>query len=96
MSEDNNSVDETIETPKKKRAPRKKVEVLTECRVLKSFKLATGPAIRKFNRNADGQYITHKVETKAGAIRHERTINVIELNLDDMKVALKLKAVEVI
>ena len=98
MTEDNNSINETIETVETpvKKTRKKKVEILTECRVLKGFRLSHGPVVRKFNKNADGQYITHKVETKSGAIRHERTINIISLNLDDMKEALKLKAVEVV
>ena len=99
MSEDNNSIDETIETEEVKAAPKKrkrKVEILTECRVLKSFRLSEGPIVRRFNKNGDGKYFTHKIETKSGAIRHERTVNVVELNLDDMKAALRLKAVEVV
>ena len=98
MTEDNNSIAETIETVETpvKKTRKKKVEILTECRVLKGYRLAEGPIVRKYNKNADGQYITHKVETKSGAIRNERTINIVNLNLDDMKAALKLKAVEVV
>ena len=81
-------------TPKK--AAPEKVEVLTECRVIKGFCLREGEFNALFSKNSEGQYVTHKVETKSGAIRHERTPNTIELNLDDLKAALKLKAVEVI
>ena len=99
MTEDNNSTNETIEGEEVKAQPKKrkkKVVILTECRVLRSFCIKEGEIIRKYNRNANGQYFTHKVEMKSGKVRHERTINVIELNLDDMKAALRMKAVEVV
>ena len=98
MTDDNNSTNETIEGEEVKAQPkkRKKKVVLTECRVLRNFCIKEGEIIRKYNRNANGQYFTHKVEMKSGKVRHERTINVIELNLDDMKEALRMKAVEVV
>lgn len=71
-------------------------ESLTKCRVLKGHCIKEGEFIPVFKKNNEGLYITHKVETKSGAIRHERTVNTVELNLKDLKASLKLKAVEVI
>ena len=97
MTEDNNPHG-TIEgaEAKPKRKPRKKTEILTRCKVLKGYCLRDGEFTTLYNKNSEGHYITHKVETKSGAIRHERTVNVVELNLEDLKAALKLKAVEVV
>lgn len=95
---DNNSVNETIdtvETPvKKKRKP--KAEALIKCKVLKGFCIKENEFIPLYTKNSEGKYVTHKIETRNGAIRHERTVNIVELNLDDMKAALRLKAIEIV
>jgi len=99
MTDDNNSTNETIEGEEVKAQPKKrkkKVVILTECRVLRNFCIKEGEIIRKHNKNANGKYYTHKIELKSGKVRYERTINIVSLDLDDMKAALRLKAVEVI
>ncbi len=95
MTEDNNSTNETIDTPVKK-TRKKKSEVLTKCKVLKGHCIKEGEFIPLYQKNSEGMYVTHRVETKSGSIRLERTVNEVNLNLADLKSSLKLKAVEVI
>ena len=80
---------EGADKPKKKPDKKKPVKSsLNTCLVLRSFKLDDGPIIRAAKKNDQGQYILDSEGVK--------TPNVIELNDDDMKAAMKLKAVQLV